>query len=78
MRFKMGEIKKMFANYAERSTMHGIGFISSSRSLKARIFWSVVCLASMSMFIFMLSNLVIQYLQFNVLVRVDEVSDPIQ
>ncbi len=69
----MGQIKKTLANYAERSTMHGIAFIASARSLKARVFWSVVCLASMGMFIFMVSRLVIHYLSFPVMVTVKEV-----
>ncbi len=69
----MGEIKKMLLGFTERTTMHGMASISSAKSKKARVFWSVVCLASMGMFIFMVSRLVIHYLSFPVVVVVEEV-----
>ncbi len=69
----MGEVKKMFASFAGKTSMHGAGFLASAGSLKARVFWSLVCLASMGMFVFMLSGLVIHYLSFPVLVKVEEV-----
>ncbi len=72
---KMGEIKKIFIRFTERTTMHGMASISSAKSQKARVFWSVVCLLSMGMFIFMVSRLVIHYLSFPVVVRLEEVSN---
>ncbi len=70
----MGEIKKIIVDYAGRSTMHGLGFLASAKSLKVRVFWSIVCLTSMGMFVFMLISLVIHYLSFPILVKVQEVS----
>ncbi len=69
----MGEMKKMCVDFSSRTSMHGMGFLASARSLKAKVFWSVVCLASMGMFVFMLSRLVILYLSFPVVVKVEEV-----
>ena len=71
----MGEMKKMLVRFTERTTMHGMASISSAKSQKALVFWSVVCLASMGMFIFMVSRLVIHYLSFPVVVRVEQVSN---
>ncbi len=67
-------MKKILEKFAGRSSMHGIGFLASASSGKARIFWSSVCLFSMGMFVFMLSRLVVKYLSFPVLVTVEEVS----
>ncbi len=68
-----GKMKKIISDFANRSTMHGIGSLNSAGSLKAKVFWSLVCLASMGMFCFMLSRIVRRYLEFNVVVNVQEV-----
>ncbi len=67
-------VGKIFGNFANSTTMHGIGSVSGAGSMKARIFWSCVCLGSMGMFLWMLSRLVKQYLAFPVVVNVEEVS----
>ncbi len=71
---KKGEMKRIFGNFADKTSMHGIGSLSSAGSVKARVFWSCVCLGSMGMFLFMLSRIVRQYLAFPVNVNVQEVS----
>ncbi len=67
-------MKRIFGNFASSTSMHGIGSVSSARSLKVRIFWSIVCLSSMGMFLYMLSIIVKQYLAFPTVVNVEEVS----
>ena len=67
-------VKRILSRYAEQTTMHGLGFLASSRTIRARVFWSVICLFSMGMFVFMLSRLIFQYFSFPVLVKVQEVS----
>ncbi len=66
-------IVKIFSSFADRSTMHGIGSLASARSLKVKLFWSCVCMASMGMFLFMLTRIVKRYLEFNVVVNIEEV-----
>ena len=66
-------MKKIFVGFSSMTSMHGMGFLSSAKSFKAKVFWSVACLASMGMFVFMLSRLVILYLSFPVVVKVEEV-----
>ncbi len=69
-----GGMKKIFGNFAVNTSMHGIGTLSSARSWKTKAFWSVVCLSSMGMFLYMLSRIAQQYLAFPVNVNVQEVS----
>ena len=72
----MEGVKKILEDFSNRTTMHGMGTLSSAGSLKAKLFWSGVCLGSLGMFLFMLSGLVIQYLSFPVMVNVQEVRKP--
>ncbi len=67
-------MKAVFEDFGGRTSMHGVGFLVAAKSLKAKIFWSCVSLGSMGMFLLMLSRLVIHYLSFPVLVRVEEVN----
>ncbi len=71
---KNAGMRNIFEDFAGRTSTHGIGTLASAGSLKAKLFWSAVCLGSMSMFLFMLSRIVKQYLEFPVLVIVEEVS----
>ncbi len=69
-------MKKIFGSFAGRTTMHGIGSLASAHSLKARVFWSIVCVSSMAMFLFMTSRIVRHYLSFPVNVNIREVRQP--
>ena len=69
-----GGVRKIFGSFAGNTSMHGIGTLASAGSIKAKVFWSVVCLSSMGMFLYMLSRIVQQYLAFPVNVNVQEVS----
>ncbi len=70
---KDGEINNIISNFAGRTSMHGLGSLSTAGSRKAKVFWSLVCLSSMGMFCFMFSRIVKRYLEFNVVVNVEEV-----
>ncbi len=70
---KEGKINKVFSNFAAQTSMHGLGSLSSASSRKSKMFWSLVCLSSMGMFCFMLTRIVKRYLEFNVIVNVEEV-----
>ncbi len=73
MAVKEEGMKHIIFHFADSTSMHGLGRINSARSLKTRVLWSFVCLCSMGMFCFMLSRIVRNYLQFNVVVNVQEV-----
>ncbi len=67
-------MKNGFDRWASRTTMHGMGTLASAQSVKAKVFWSGVCVTSMGMFMYMLSRLIIQYLEYGVNVKIEEVS----
>ncbi len=67
------KMNKIISNFAGRTSMHGLGSLSSASSRKAKVFWSLVCLSSMGMFCFMLSRIVKRYLEFDVIVNMEEV-----
>ncbi len=71
---KKGRVKGILTDFSGRTSMHGLGTLSSAESIKGKLFWSVVCLASMGMFLFMLSRIVKQYLAYPVNIQVEEVS----
>ncbi len=60
--------------WGSMSSMHGIPWLVTARTGKARIFWTIICVLSMVMFITMLSSLVVKYYQYPVAVQVDQVS----
>ncbi len=60
--------------WGSMSSMHGIPWLVTARTGKARIFWTIICVLSMVMFITMLSTLVVKYYQYPVSVQVDQVS----
>ncbi len=68
------DMKNIFDHWAGRTTMHGMGSVASAGSFKSKLFWSGVCVGSMGMFVYMLFRLVIQYLEYGVNVKVEEVS----
>ncbi len=67
-------VKAYLKEWGSMSTMHGIPWLVSARTGKARIFWTVVCILAMMMFIYMLVSLVLKYYQYPVVVKVDQVS----
>ena len=68
---KMSDNVKTFGN---TTSMHGVPWLISARSVKARTFWGLVCVIGMFMFIYMLVSLVIKYFSFPVVIKVDQVS----
>ena len=59
--------------FGQTTSMHGIPWLISARSGKARMFWGLVSLAGMIMFLYMLTSLVIKYFSYPVIIRVDQV-----
>ena len=67
-------VKAYLKEWGSMSTMHGIPWLVSARTGRARIFWTLVCILAMMMFIYMLVSLVLKYYQYPVVVKVDQVS----
>ena len=66
-------IKDILDKFAKRTTLHGAGRLSSAKSLKLKFFWSLVCLGSLGMLLFMLTSIIINYLSFKVITNIREV-----
>ncbi len=66
-------VKAYLKEWGSMSTMHGIPWLVSARTGRARIFWTVICILAMAMFIYMLVSLVVKYYQYPVVVKVDQV-----
>ncbi len=73
IKLEFGKMKKIFNIFSDRTSIHGMRFLASARTMKTKLFWSAVCMGSMGMFVFMLSRLIITYASFPVLVKVEEV-----
>ncbi len=69
-RKQMTESVKTFGN---TTSMHGVPWLISARSVKARTFWGLVCVIGMFMFIYMLVSLVMKYFDYPIVVKVDQV-----
>ena len=70
---KAKEIKETIITFGDSTSMHGVSNVIKSDSTPGRVMWSVVCLAALAMFLFMLTSLVLQYLSFPVNVQISQV-----
>ena len=60
--------------FAERTSMHGVPSLVKAHSSGSRVFWACVCVIGMGMFIFMLVSLILQYLSYPTVLKIEEVS----
>ncbi len=72
---KTAGIKSIFHYFGERTSMHGAGQLSSAKSIKAKVFWSLACLGSIGMLFYMLTSIIIEFFNFNVMVNIKEVKN---
>ena len=66
-------LRGITSQFVDRTTIHGVPQLAAAKSIKSRLFWSAVCLTSTGMFIFLLSQLIVKYLKYPVVVKVYEV-----
>ncbi len=64
---------KIIEKFGDSTTLHGPSHVIKARSLKIRLLWSVICLFSIGMAIFMLKGLIEKYMSHPVAVRIHEV-----
>ncbi len=66
-------MKHIWTKFGSSTSVHGIPHLISAKSLKLRMFWSIICLTSLSIFIFLLSKLIIKYYSYPVVVKISQV-----
>ncbi len=65
--------KDILHSFGSLTSMHGIAQLSRAKSFKARFFWSGVCLIAMAIFLYSVSQLILKYFSYPVIVRVYQV-----
>ncbi len=68
------KLKETIISFGDSTSMVGVNHVTSSDSMSGRLMWSGICLAATGMLIFMLTQLVLQYLAFPVSVQISQVS----
>ncbi len=59
--------------FADRTSMHGVPSLVKAKTTKGRLFWALVCVFGLGMFVFMLLSLILKYLSYPVIVKIEEV-----
>ena len=61
-RNEQGSVKKIFDDFANSTTAHGIQHLVSSKKTLGKAVWLIVCLAALTMHLFLCAQLVKKYL----------------
>ena len=67
-------LSNICSHFGSTTTLHGVPNLISAKSLKLRIFWSIVCLASLVMFLYLFSKLLEKYYSYPVVVKIQQVT----
>ena len=70
---KKKSISNICSNFGSSTSVHGIPHLISAKSFKSRIFWSIVCLASSAMFLYLLSKLITKYYSYPIVIKIHQV-----
>ncbi len=63
----------IFSEFGSTTSIHGVPHLISSKSLKQRIFWSIVCLTSSAMFFYLFSKLLGKYYSYPTVINIQKV-----
>ncbi len=74
---RMQDVNRVFHEFADVTSMHGVPRIINSRSLTARIFWSVICLAAFGMFLWQCGILLTRYYSYPKKVNMEIIQRPV-
>ncbi len=66
-------LEKVFVDFGSQTSMHGVSHVISNKSMKTRVLWSVICMASMGTFLWMFSLLITKFISYPVQVKVHQV-----
>ena len=70
-------ISSICSTFSSLTCIHRVPHLISAKSIKLRIFWSVVCLASSATFLYLLSDLIEKYYSYPVIIKIHKVGLPI-
>lgn len=72
------DVHRVFHEFADITSMHGVPRIINARSVPARIFWSVICLGAFGMFMWQSAVLLQRYYSYPKKVNMEIVQRPVQ
>ena len=72
------DVHRVFHEFADITSMHGVPRIINARSVPARIFWSIICLAAFGMFLWQSAILLQRYYSYPKKVNVEIIQRPVQ
>lgn len=71
-------VNRVFQEFADETSMHGVPKIINAKSLPAKIFWSIICLAAFVMFIWQTGILLARFYSYPKKVNVEIVQRPVR
>ena len=71
------EVHRVFKEFADGTSMHGVPKIINARSLVGRVFWSIICFCAFFMFMWQTSYLLQRYYSYPKKVNMEIVQRPI-
>ena len=72
------DVHRVFREFADATSMHGVPRIINAQSVPARIFWSIICFAAFGMFFWQTAILLQRYYSYPKKVNVQIVQRPVQ
>lgn len=72
------DVHRVFREFADGTSMHGVPRIINARSMCARIFWSIICLCAFGMFIWQTAILLERYYSYPKKVNMEIVQKPVE
>ena len=59
-----GDVHRVFQEFADGTSMHGVPRIINARSIPARFFWSIICMGAFGMFLWQCGILLGRYYSY--------------
>ena len=72
------DVNRVFREFADATSMHGVPHIINSRCQIARIFWSIICIGAFGMFTWQCGILLERYYTYPKKVNVEIIQQPVQ
>ena len=72
------DVNRVFREFADATSMHGVPRIINARSQIARIFWTIICVGAFGMFMWQCAVLLERYYSYPKKVNVEIIQQPVQ
>ena len=72
------DVNRVFREFADATSMHGVPRIINARSQIARIFWTIICIGAFGMFMWQCAILLERYYSYPKKVNVEIIQQPVQ